>query len=203
MLNRFTPKAKKYFPKRRGDAGDAELMVRVGKGCRDSWVVLFHKYAALAFKVAMRIVEDRGEAEETVQEVFLGLFRAQDQFDSRKGSFRVWLLQYAYSRALDQRRKLQSSRFYDLKSLDNPEDDNVVEESRHVLDLTPQETTRLRNELFSRLNGPERKVCELRLIEGLTMEEVARATGKPHSVVRRYFDAGRAKLRALWMEKSK
>jgi RNA polymerase sigma-70 factor (ECF subfamily) len=185
------------------DADDAELMGRVGQGCGESWLALFQRYRGLAFHTALRIVEDRGEAEETVQQVFLDLFRAQGQFDPRKGSFKMWLLQYAYNRARDRRRKLESSRFYDLISFDNLWKEEGVEEPKLVLGLNSQEIARLKDELFANLNDTERKICELRLIEGLTIRELISETGETRSVVRRYYQAGRAKLRAGLMKKRK
>jgi RNA polymerase sigma-70 factor, ECF subfamily len=199
MLNpfKFGTKNRSRPPNR--DADDAALMARVGEGCRDSWLALFQRYEPLAFHIALCIVKDRGEAEEAVQQLFFDLFRAHEQFDSRKGSFKSWLVRYAYSRARDQRRKLKSLGFYDLRSLDNLEDD--VEGPQPVLGLTAQEVECLKDELFSTLNDTERKVCELRLIRGFTMKEVVRQTGESGPVVRRHFDAGRAKLRAAFLGK--
>ena len=64
---------------------DEELMQRVAVGCQDAVTVLFDRYQHLVFDVALRIVRDPGEAEEVVQTVFLDIYRAVANFDSRKG----------------------------------------------------------------------------------------------------------------------
>jgi hypothetical protein len=46
---------------------DEELAVRLAGGEQDALAVLFDRYHRLVFSVAMRIVQDTGEAEEVVQ----------------------------------------------------------------------------------------------------------------------------------------
>jgi RNA polymerase sigma-70 factor, ECF subfamily len=72
----------------------------------------------MMFDVALRIVRDPGEAEDVVQTVFLDVFRAMANFDSRKGILKVWLLQYAYHRALHRKRHLVSNHFYRWENLE-------------------------------------------------------------------------------------
>ena len=72
--------------------------------------IVHHK---LVYSIAIRIVRDAGEAEEVVQTVFLDFYRALAQFDSSKGILRVWLMQYAYHRALHRKRHLAANRFYE------------------------------------------------------------------------------------------
>lgn len=91
---------------------DEELMQQVSIGRHDALTVLFDRYHRLVFDVAVRIVRDPGEAEEVVQVVFLDIFRAVANFDSAKGILKVWILQYAYHRALHRKRHLVSNHFY-------------------------------------------------------------------------------------------
>lgn len=75
-------------------------MQRMSVGRRDAVAILYDRYHRLVFNVAVRIVRDRGEAEDVVQIVFLDFFRAMANFDSGKSILKVWILQYAYHRAL-------------------------------------------------------------------------------------------------------
>jgi RNA polymerase sigma-70 factor (ECF subfamily) len=76
------------------------------------------KAQRLSFRVARRILRNDGEAEETVQQVFLNVYRSIDQFDAQKGPFTTWLLQFAYHRAINRREHLVSKQFYDSEQLD-------------------------------------------------------------------------------------
>jgi len=59
-----------------------------------------------------RILRDRAEADDLVQEVFLYIHRKSALFDSLKGSARSWIVQVAYTQALLRRRQLKSHGFY-------------------------------------------------------------------------------------------
>lgn len=70
---------------------DEELMQHATSGRHDALAILFDRYHRLVFDVALRIVRDPGEAEDVVQNVFLDVFRAMANFDSRKGILKVWV----------------------------------------------------------------------------------------------------------------
>src|SRR6266566_2427223 len=97
---------------------DADLMAALSRGCNDALAVLFERHTALVFRIARVILRDDGEAEETVQRVFLDVFRAVSQFNPDRGTFKTWLLQYAYHRSIDRRSHLQAHRFYSRGQLD-------------------------------------------------------------------------------------
>src|SRR5262245_11829038 len=79
---------------------DEGLMAALQAGAHDALAILFDRYHRLVFSIALRIVRDEGEAEDVTQIVFLDVFRAAAQFDGSKGTCKVWLLQYAYHRAI-------------------------------------------------------------------------------------------------------
>jgi DNA-directed RNA polymerase specialized sigma subunit len=66
---------------------DEELANKLANGCHDALTVLFERHSGLVFRIARRILRNDGEAEETVQQVFLNVYRSIDQFDCQKGSF--------------------------------------------------------------------------------------------------------------------
>src|SRR5271154_938777 len=92
---------------------DGELMAHLQSGCNDALAVLFDRYHRLVLSIALRIVRDPGEAEDVTQSVFLEIFRSVAQFDPAKGTTKVWILQYAYHRAINRRQYLNARRFYD------------------------------------------------------------------------------------------
>ena len=99
-------------PSRLQTLTDEDLMAALRMGCNDALAVLFERLSALVFRIARAILHDDGEAEETVQRVFLDVFRAVNQFNPDRGTFKTWLLQYAYHRSLNRRQHLQANRFY-------------------------------------------------------------------------------------------
>src|ERR1700730_3044999 len=91
---------------------DEDLAEYIVAGRHDALTVLFDRYHRLIYSIALRIVRDTGEAEEVVQTVFLDIFRAAANFDPNRGMLKVWILQYAYHRALHRKRHLVANHFY-------------------------------------------------------------------------------------------
>ena len=84
--------------------------------------LLYTRYSRLVFGIALRILNDKSEAEEVVQEVFFSLYQKALLFDPAKGSAKGWVVQIAFSRARDRRAHLLRRGFYsgtDLESLDD------------------------------------------------------------------------------------
>ena len=168
---------------------DEELASAVMADDADALAVLFDRYHRLVYGVAKRIIQDAGEAEEVVQIVFLDFYRARANFDPAKGILKVWLLQYAYHRALHRKRHLAAQRFYKWVDVDGA---NPPLEWTHPESV---EVARLLDELLSRLNPRRRTVIELTYVEGLTAEEVALRMNISVNVARRELYRGLADLR--------
>src|SRR5216684_1094176 len=173
---------------------DEELTQCVAAGRHDAMAVLFDRYQHLAFSVALRIVRDPGEAEEVVQTVFLDIFRAMANFDPRKGILKVWILQYAYHRALHRKRHLASNHFYRWEELEAAIE---VGSGRGLWGELP-ETVRLAEEMLGNLKSRQRAVVEMTYYEGLTAEEIACRLGESPHVVRHDLHRGLAALRAMF-----
>ncbi len=173
---------------------DEELVQCVTTGRHDALTALFDRYHRLVFSVAFRIVRDPGEAEEVVQTVFLDIFRAMANFDSRKGILKVWILQYAYHRALHRKRHLASNHFYRWEELEAAIE---VGSGRALWGELP-ETVRLAEEMLGNLKSRQRAVVEMTYYEGLTAEEIACRLGESPHVVRHDLHRGLAALRAMF-----
>ena len=99
-------------PTRFRNLTDEDLMQALRMGCHDALAVLFERHSALVFRIARAILRDDGEAEETVQRVFLDVFKAVNQFNPDRGTCKPWLLQYAYQRTISRRQYPESTSFY-------------------------------------------------------------------------------------------
>jgi RNA polymerase sigma-70 factor, ECF subfamily len=174
---------------------DEQLMACLQAGQGDALAVLFDRYQKLVLSIALNIVRDPGEAEDVTQTVFLDVFRAVAQFDPAKGNTRVWLMQYAYHRAINRRQHLQGREFY--KSAELEEVDSRPVEVRATFGLSSAETKALVRESMSALSEEQRSVIELASYEGLTMREIAERTGDSFVNVRHHYYRGLQKLRSL------
>jgi len=187
-------------PSRLRTLPDADLMSALCAGCNDALAVLFERHSPSVFRTARAILRDDGEAEETVQRVFLDIFRAARQFNSDRGTFTTWLLQYAYHRSFDRRAHLQANHFYDLSEFDDLAPTALFYGAGHLLCLPRQEVVCLVEQALAILEPHQRKVIELTYFEGLTAQEIADKTGDSASSVRHNLYRGLKRVRDALME---
>ena len=190
-MTRALPKSSALECQELSKLDDAELMQCVTSGRPEALSILFDRYHRLVFSVAFRIVRDSGEAEEVVQTVFLDIYRAAANFDPRKGMLKMWILQYAYHRALHRKRHLVANRFYHWKTLETAMDIG----SRRAFSGGELETVRLAEEMLGKLKPRPRAIIEMTYYEGLTAEEIAVRLSESVHVVRHDLHRGLTALR--------
>jgi RNA polymerase sigma-70 factor (ECF subfamily) len=175
---------------------DDELMAHLQNGCHDALAILFDRYYRLVLSIALKIVRDSGEAEEVLQVVFMEIFKAVAQFDPARGTTKVWILQYAYHRAISRKQHLNARKFYTETDLEEIE--NRMPETPPTLGrFTQTELKHLLQQGLGTLNSPQKRVVELASYEGLSMSEIAEKTGDTLSNVRHHYYRGLQKLRSF------
>jgi RNA polymerase sigma-70 factor (ECF subfamily) len=179
------------------EAPDDVLLAKVCAGDRDSLALLFRRYAHLVRSVGQRVLRDKGEAEDLVQEVFLYIHRKSPLFDSSKGSASSWIVQVAYTQALLRRRRLKSQGFYMSGITDKPDECNQANNEGADYDKTVEG-------LFGRngwkrivddLTEDQRETFRLHFFEGYTFTEIAEKLGQSYANVRNHHYRGLEKLR--------
>src|SRR5664279_6420459 len=168
--------------------------LRAGNG--DALAVLFDRYHRLVYSIAMKIVRDPSEAEDVMQIVFFEIFRSVAQFDPSKGTCKVWLLQYAYHRAINRRQQLNAKHFYNLASMEDAEVAVAMKQSNFA-GFTQPELKQLMMEGLASLNDTQKRVIELATYQGLSMMEISVKTGDSLVNVRHHYYRGLKKLRSL------
>ena len=177
-------------------ATDEQLMVLLRDGVNDALAVLFDRYQRLVFSIALKIVRDRGEAEDVMQTVFLEIYRSVAQFDPEKGTLKIWLLQFAYHRAFNRKQHLNIRNFYNQESTEDL-DLFSVGESSNAGKYAPAELQRLMQEGLASLGESQKRVIELASYGGFSMKEIADKTGNSLSNVRHHYYRGLQQLRSF------
>lgn len=162
----------------------------------DALTVLFQRHGPLVFRIASRILRNDAEAEDAVQQVFLDLFRAAGQFDPEKGSFKSWLLMFAYHRTFNSRRRLHAQGFYESDTVEDlPEE--LIQGAKRPLPFTSAEVVLLVEQGLKLIQPRQRRAIELTYYEGLTAEQASAVTGESVRVVRHNLYRGLERLRAV------
>jgi RNA polymerase sigma-70 factor (ECF subfamily) len=181
-------------PSELSSPSDEELMAWMQAKDSKGLDLLYTRYSRLVFGIAFRILNDKSEAEEVVQEVFFGVYRKAPLFDPAKGSAKGWLVQNAFSRARDRRAHLLRRGFYsgtDIESLDDtlPGRDDVEREVGVRLDFSHLLSA------FEDLTQMQRRTLELFYFQGMELREISQRLGEPIGNVRHHFYRGLERLR--------
>jgi len=170
---------------------DEELADQLQSGNPDALAVLFRRHSPLLFGIALRILRSDTEAEDAVQQIFLDVFRSIHQFDPEKGTFKTWLLMFAYHRTFNSRRSQIANHFFDTDPLEESVSGLRAPESER----STAENSILVAQVLRSLQPRQRRTIELVYYEGLTAEEVSSKTGESVRVVRHNLYRGLDKLR--------
>ena len=171
---------------------DETLMGQVKNRGTDALSVLFRRYARLVLSIAYKILRDRSEADDALQEVFLFIHRKSALFDSSKNSARSWIVQVTYHRAIDRRRYLQSRHFYTQVDLEDVARELGDTGYKGAIEVLEYEGVR---KLFDALSENQRQTLHLFFFEGLTLEEIALKSGQTRGNVKNHYFRGLDKLR--------
>lgn len=177
---------------------DEDLLPRVVLGDKEALGLLFRRYAELVRSIGRRILRDKAEADDLVQEVFLYLHRKSGLFDKTKGSARSWIIQVAYTQAFMRRRLLKANGFYS-SGIPDKEAESHQSASRDGANYDRSvEGLFGRNgwqKIIEELTEDQRETLRLHFFEGLTFAEIAETLGQSHHNIRNHHYRGLDKLR--------
>lgn len=178
-------------------ASDPDLVRRLMAGNHDAFAVIVDRYQRLVLSVALRIVKDEGEAEDVVQTVFLDTFNKLEQFDPARGTLKVWLLQYAYSRSINRRRYLEQRQFYSKLQLNDVDPSLFAAGTSRWNGCSAPDVARLVGQALGSLKPEQQTAIRLIYFEGLTLEEAAGKAGDTIPAMRHHYYRGLTRLREL------
>lgn len=101
-----------------GSAGDlaADLLFRVAEGDQRAFADLYDMLSARVFGLILRVLVNRSQSEEVLQEVFLEIWQSAGRFAPNKGQGRSWVFTIAHRRAVDRVRASQASADRDVRA---------------------------------------------------------------------------------------
>jgi RNA polymerase sigma-70 factor (ECF subfamily) len=176
-------------------ASDLELVQQLISGNDDALAVIVDRYQRLVFSVALRIVKDEGEAEDLVQTVFVDIFKRAEQYDPSRGTLKMWLLQYAYSRSINRRHYLEQRQFYSQMEVDEVVGFGFSVGAHRSDRLSTAEVSHLVGQALGSLTTKQQIAITLVYFQGLTLEEAAQKTGETLAAIRHHYYRGLMKLR--------
>jgi len=89
-----------------------DVLLLIQKKDDRAYNVLYDMYAKSLFAIISNIIKDREEAEDTLQEVFIKIWKNIDSYNESKGRFYTWMLNIARNSSID---KMRSKNFNNSK----------------------------------------------------------------------------------------
>jgi RNA polymerase sigma-70 factor (ECF subfamily) len=176
---------------------DGALISRVRDGDREALALLFRRHARIVHGVVQRILRDRHEAEDIVQEVFLYVQRKASLFNDSKGSGLSWIVQVSYTQALLRRRRLKSQGFYASAIEDKSQESKFRSKSEAEYEQTVEGLFGRNGwrEALEALTRDQRETLRLHFFEGYTFSEIAKKLEQSYVSIRHHHYRGLEKLR--------
>ena len=180
---------------------DEELCREVAKGNHVAFLVLFDRYWQDVFRLAYSVLRNKAEAEDLVQSLFLEVHTTMLRCDEQRGSFRTLLLRYAYTRAIDQRRHLESRRYYTSVQIEDLEPEVLAHDAALASGLSLEEGTRLIEQGLEQLDDKQRAAVTAYFFRGLSVNEIARELGESFGNARHHLYRGLERMRRVLASK--
>lgn len=184
-----------------GDAlVDVHLMRAIAAGDREAMSDLYDRYAARLMGFLVRMLGDRGDAEETLAELYFEVWDRADRYDLTRGCVATYLMTLARSRAIDKRRRRAArpdrdpSRVVPVDAADNDPTANAAAITPLAGVLFDEQAAVVRSAL-SKLEDRQREAIELSYFDGLSHTEIADRLSRPLGTVKTWIRLGLGRLR--------
>lgn len=167
-----------------------ELVARCKQGDVRSYELLYKQYAKAMYNTSLRIVNNRADAEDVLQEAFVAAFRLEN-FDF-SSTFGAWLKRIVINKSIDtlRRRHMVVVEYEEtaFQHLPEPEEENTG----HL-----QLKTEAIKKAMTLLPGGYRTVLSLYLFEGYDHDEISSILNITPSTVRTQYHRAKQKLLQL------
>jgi len=159
---------------------DELLMVRVQRDDMRAFETLYARHRAAVFRLAMRILDDHGQAADVTQEAFIALWRHRDQYRPDRGRVTWWLQSIARNGAINARRKQSRG---DVP-ISPPPLELVVAPDSTEEEVIARDARRELAALVGHLPAEQRAVIELAFYAGLSHAEITERLGVPLGTIK-------------------
>jgi RNA polymerase sigma-70 factor (ECF subfamily) len=175
---------------------DLILIERAREGDLEAFNDLVLCYQELLFALIVRMVPDRDQASDCVQEAFFNAYRNMATF--RGGSVRSWLSRIAINAAMDTQRLRKRRPVEPYPELEDDSWQPPADASADPVNTSlTAERHRALNQALAQITDDQRSAIVLYDVEGYDYAEIAEMTGVSLGTVKSRIHRGRLALRTL------
>jgi RNA polymerase sigma-70 factor (ECF subfamily) len=175
---------------------DPALLARIVKGDQQAFSQLYDHSSTLLYTLALRILGNREEAAELLQDVYLEVWRKVSRYDVERGTPVAWLVTLTRSRAIDRVRTRAARGQQSKDRLDGAAAARVPDFGPSPFETqADQELRLLVSQALAALPPAQQQAIELAYYEGLSQMEIATKLNQPLGTVKTRVKLGMSKLR--------
>lgn len=175
-----------------GAAELSALLAKAADGDEASFRIFYDRTSAKLFGIILRILIERGEAEDVLQEVYVTVWRKAAEFDAARASPVTWAATIARNRAIDRLRARGSRPAAPLDEAMDVRDDSP---GADVLIDTASDAARVQTAL-AQLEPRHAAAIRSCYFEGITYEALAEREGIPIGTLKSWVRRGMMRMRA-------
>ncbi|WP_198598344.1 sigma-70 family RNA polymerase sigma factor [Mangrovicella endophytica] len=167
-------------------------LLAVAAGDQAALRQVYDRTAAKLFGICLRILDDRQEAEDVLQDVYLTIWNKADGFDPGRASPITWLATIARNRAIDRRRALGPRAF--SRPLEDAEE--RADDRPDALDLLTQgDEAQALSDCLGTLDERAGEAIRAAFFGGLTYEELSLRAEMPLGTMKSLIRRGLIRLK--------
>ncbi|MGH8159967.1 MAG: sigma-70 family RNA polymerase sigma factor [Rhodanobacter sp.] len=145
------------------------LLMQSGRNDQKAFAELYKRTSSKLFGVCLRMLRDRGEAEEVLQETYTTVWRRAASFDSAKASAITWLVTLSRNKAIDRLRQHREELLDDPSRLEETAD----EQPTPAADAEASQEYRRLERCLDELEPQQRSSVREAFFTGATYNELA------------------------------
>jgi RNA polymerase sigma factor (sigma-70 family) len=151
----------------------------------------YARWSPLVFRLALRSLGDRADAEDVTQQVYISAWRGRHTFDGTRSALSAWIVGIAKHRIADahaaraRTRRLEETLVSEASAAPGVVDDDLAERVMVAEEL-------------ERLEPVPRRVMQLAFYDQLSHSQIAEALGIPIGTVKSHVRRSLTRLRSRW-----
>ena len=169
---------------------DGELLTRIAGGDQAAFRLLVERHIDRAYGLALRILTNRADAEDVVQDTLLKVWTHRGRWEAGRAKFSTWLYRVVTNRCIDLRRQPRAETIEDVP-------DPVDQHPDAVTSMHRDEVSGMLDAALTRLPEQQRIALILSYHEGMSNGEIAEIMETTVSAVESLLKRGRQHLRRL------
>jgi RNA polymerase sigma-70 factor (ECF subfamily) len=182
---------------------DSEIVNCFLEGDEKSFESLVDRYMRPLYNFVFQIVQDRAQAEDIVQEIFVKVWKNLKSFDQNK-KFSTWIFAIAKNTSFDFLKKKKSLPF---SFFENEDGSNILEyiEDKNILHseelFLKMDNNKELKSFLKKLSPKERSIISLYYEQGFSLVEIAEIFGSSSNTIKSIYRRSILNLRGKYFAK--